>query len=103
MPDYTPDATTGRHLRGFFLTVLEKQHLTDWHRAQDEGEEAMRAFLRDFRVRVEEDGEVVETTLAEQAQELLVTGTLVQIEQAVRMVTGSDHANVILAVFPPYV
>lgn len=97
-----PDETTGRHLRGFFLTVLEQKHLTDWHRAQDEGEEAMRAFLRSFRVRVEEHGEVTETTLSASAQELLVTGTLAQIERAVRLVTGSSNANTIMAVFPPY-
>lgn len=97
-----PDETTGRHLRGFFLTVLERKHLTEWHRAQDGGEDAMREFLRTFRVRVEQDGEVTETVLAGSAQELLVTGTLAEIERAVRLVTGSSHASTIMAVFPPY-
>lgn len=97
-----PDETTGRHLRGFFLTVLERKHLTEWHRAQDGGEKAMREFLQDFRVRVEADGEMTETTLVGSAQELLVTGTLAEIEGAVRLVQGSSNASTIMAVFPPY-
>lgn len=93
---------TGRELRGFFVTVLERKHLTEWHRAQDAGEAAMRQFLRDFPVRVEADGEVTETILSASAQDLLVGGTLAQIERAVRQVTGSSPANTIMAVFPPY-
>lgn len=97
-----PEAITGRHLRGFFLTVLERKHLEAWHAAQDAGEDAMRKFLQGFQVRVEEDGRVSETVLVKDAQELLVTGTLAQIEQAVRAVEGSRHASTIMAVFPPY-
>lgn len=97
-----PDEHTGRQLRAFFLTVLDAKHLNDWHAVQDEGDEAMRDFLQGFRIRFEQDGELVESNLDEEARELLVTGTLAQIEQTIRLVEGSQKAKVILAVFPPY-
>ena len=79
------DAQTGSELRQFFLELLQETNLRAYHEDRD-------GYIR----RRLESGD-----LGEEAERLLREGTLEEIEQQLKLVTGSDHAWPVMIVFPP--
>lgn len=80
-----PPEDAGRDLRKFFLELLQETNLRAYHEDRD-------GYIR----RRLESGD-----LGEEAERLLREGTLEEIENQLKLVTGSDHAWPIMIVFPP--
>ena len=79
------DVNTGRELRQFFVELLLDGNLADYTSNRE-------TYVQRQRV----SGIVSDTTM-----DLILTGSLAEIEDNIKLVTGSRHAVPLLIVWPP--
>ena len=82
------DEETGRHLRDFFIDLLKDDNLQQYYESPDRREEYIRSRRGS-------------NLIGDEAERLLLEGTLREIEENIRLVTGSGFAVPIWIVCPP--
>lgn len=88
------DEQTGQELRKFFIELLEGTNLRDYHEARTD-------YIRARILRIDEEGRE-QGFLGDGSTRLLECDCLREIEENIRLVTGSHNAVPVLIVFPPY-
>ncbi len=81
-----PDEQTGRELRQFFLDLLQEVNLRQYHENREQ-------YVAE---------KVKGGLIGSRTSELLLNGTLGEIEENIMLVTGSHKAVPLWVVSPPY-
>ena len=80
-----PSAETGKRLRKFFTDLLDDTNLREYHESPESY------------VRKQQEAKILDDTAAQ----LILSGSLQDIEANVELVTGSGKATPVCIVFPP--
>ena len=81
-----PSETTGRELQQFFVGLLQERNLQSYYKSRE-------GYI---------DNRLREGLIGSDAREVLTRGTLKDIEDNVRLITGSGHAWPICIVWPTF-
>lgn len=88
------DETTGNELRRFFVELLADENLKSYHSGRGN-------YIGD-RVRQPDQEDDPTRFLGTEATRVLQEGTLAEIEENIKLVTGSTSAVPLLVVAPPF-
>ena len=88
------DEQTGSELRRFFVELLADENFKRYHSGRGD-------YIGD-RVKLPEEDEDPERYLGDEARRVLEEGTLAEIEDNIKLVTGSTNAVPVLVVAPPF-